>query len=171
MQCLNYRDLLITEQGRRDLEEELAAHRKLLRTRVASCPTIDARECGKSSGHRIPDTNDQEIASGNSRISKVSRILKEATIVPLPKQNDLLQIGLVAVLEHDPYGHSNESRVQQRLHVVGFEEGNCDSVPRKVSYDAPIICQFVGQEIGTTALIRIGNAMCEATLVSIEFPE
>lgn len=96
----------------------------------------------------------------NKKIADVSIQINCAEIIQYPANDQLLQIGHIAVLEFD----DGEER---KYEIAGFGESDLSVNPPKVEYLAPIVKKFIGAEINTSAKVEIGGKMREITLIEI----
>jgi transcription elongation GreA/GreB family factor len=81
-----------------------------------------------------------------------------------PTNDRFLQIGHIASLEFD----DGEEREYE---IAGFGESDLNATPQKIEYLAPIVRNFVGKEVDTTAKINIGGKVREITLIEISRKE
>ena len=96
----------------------------------------------------------------NKKIADVSLQINCAEIVQYPANNQLLQIGHIAVFEFD----DGEER---KYEIAGFGESDLSISPPRVEYLAPVVKKFVGKEINTSAKVEIGGKIREITLIEI----
>lgn len=96
----------------------------------------------------------------NNRIAQINAHINSAEVVGEPFDDEILQIGHVAILEFDD-GDERE------YEIVGFGESEIKATPPKVEYLAPVVCKFVGRSVGATAKVEIGGKVREITLVEI----
>lgn len=100
----------------------------------------------------------------NQRIADISKHISRVELVEDPINDEFLQIGHVASLEFD----DGEEREYE---IAGFGESDLGATPQKIEYLAPIVRNFVGKEVNTTAKVDIGGKVREITLVEISRKE
>ena len=96
----------------------------------------------------------------NKKIADVSLQINSAEIVQHPVNDQLLQIGHIAVFEFD----DGEER---KYEIAGFGESDLSINPPKVEYLAPIVKKFIGTEINTSVKVEIGGKIRGITLIEI----
>lgn len=96
----------------------------------------------------------------NKSIADISAQIRQAQIIQLPVSNESLQIGHIVKLELN----DEEEKI---FEIVGFGETNLEVSPPQIEYLAPIVNKFIGTEVGTTIVAKIGGKKQTITLVSI----
>ena len=96
----------------------------------------------------------------NKKIADVSLQINSAEIVQHPVNDQLLQIGHIAVFEFD----DGEER---KYEIAGFGESDLSINPPKVEYLAPVVKKFIGTEINTSFKVEIGGKIRGITLIEI----
>ena len=96
----------------------------------------------------------------NKSIADLNTQINRAKMVEAPTSDNILQIGHIAVLLLD----DEEDR---QYEIAGFGETDLNANPPKVEYLAPIVKNFVGEEVGTIASVEIGGKTRRIALVEI----
>lgn len=96
----------------------------------------------------------------NRRIADLNEQINHVKMVEFPTGDEFLQIGHIAVLLLD-------DEEERQYEIAGFGETDLNANPPRVEYLAPIVKNFIGKEIDTTANVKIGGKTRRIALVEI----
>lgn len=99
----------------------------------------------------------------NKQITDLNAILVSLVIVDMPKDCSVLTIGHIARLNVDGQ--------PKTIIVGGFNEGDTNADPPVLSYTAPLVAPFTGQEVGHEATIDLPGGKKVVVLESIELQQ
>lgn len=168
----SYVGALITRDGLRALEHKIRIESEELRESGVVNGDRNARGCGNSTSKRIIDEVTRQHDTKRIRIADFTKLRDEATVVDTPTTCDVLGIGLVGHFSLQSFHEDGTvARSEHKtIHVVGFNESDCDSTPQQLSYQAPLIASFIGQSTGWMEEVTIRKIEYEMTLDKITFP-
>lgn len=172
MQCQDFSSKTITQQGRGRLDAQIAEWRQSLADMRGKSSDRDARGAGNTgSGSKMQDeaTRQHNIVRGH--IDRLTRLRNHAQIAPVPKSRKTLRIGTIGVFLYQTKVGGKSCDVRKTYEIVGFEEGDCDSVPRKISYETPLAIAFLGAEVGTQELVHQDGKIRTVTMTAIRLPK
>lgn len=95
------------------------------------------------------------------QVAEIICEIEESRVVGLPKNNSILAIGHVATLRSD-------NNVVNEYVVAGFGETDLTTIPKKVSYDSPMITQFLKKSVGFSASVIVRGEPVVFTLEKIK---
>jgi transcription elongation GreA/GreB family factor len=99
----------------------------------------------------------------NTQIAEINEKINAMVIAPeAPVDTDRLRIGHVAVLD--------VGGKKKRYLVGGFEDSDAAADPPVISYLAPLIRPFIGQEVGDAQRVAVGGRTKQVTLQKIFLP-
>jgi hypothetical protein len=163
----SYSGAIITKDGKQRLAAEIHELEEKLRKSRQDNGDRNARRCGET-GNGMParDEVTRQHDTIRYRLEDRTRFYEQATVAEEPFQRDTLEIGCIARLRR----RSNGRWLYIHVHVVGLGETECDSTPRKLSYDAPLIAPFYAQRQGYEEEVTIGKVTRTYRLVGIYLP-
>jgi transcription elongation GreA/GreB family factor len=171
MQCLSFRDKFVTESGQHRLDQQIADWTKRLKRLQSESSDRQARDSGSTGGGmRMQDAATCEHESNRRLIDRLTLIRKQAQLVPVPIVLTHLRIGLPGVFEYRARVHGKPRRVQRIVEIAGYEDSDCDSVPRRVSYELPFAIAFLGATPGTKELVQLDGKVRQVKLLRILKP-
>lgn len=132
------REIILTQEGKEKLEQELHALETEKRAEVGERIRI-AREFGDISENSEYDDAKNEQAWLESRIAEINQILSNATIVEAPKRSNKVTIGSVVTVEL-----SNQT--ERVFTIVGMAEA--DASAGKISNESPVGAALLGAKRG-----------------------
>lgn len=133
------KDLVITQEGKEKLEEELQHLETVKRAEIGERIKV-AREFGDISENSEYDDAKNEQGMLEARIAEISHILSEATIANTPKRSTKVSVGSVVTLDMD-----GKERV---FTIVGGAES--DASAGKISNESPVGAALIGHKKGET---------------------
>lgn len=149
--------IYLTPDGRRKLEQELEHLRKVRRPQVAERIRL-AKEGGdltENAGYEEAK-NEQGFVEG--RIMTLEAMLRDATVLNEPCENDSVQMGShVTVTDAD-----GESSVFQ---IVGSAEA--DPLHGRISNESPVGQALMGHKVGDVVTVRTPGGNQRFTITSI----
>lgn len=170
--------VLLTERGKASLVAERDRLKTELRAIREARPTLDARSPGNSSGGtRMAGENARQEDLYLQRAEEIQHILRVAQIAPKPKGKETVQIGHIITLcyaawvEKTPGGPKTSRRTRRYYEIVGFREGDCDTTPARLCYEAGLAKHFVGESKGHKVLVRLDGEIRLVTLSNIKLPK
>lgn len=128
---------ILTEEGRKKLEEELHYLETEKRNEIGERIKV-AREFGDISENSEYDDAKNEQGMNEARIAEIMQILSEATVVNTPKRSNKINIGSTATVEM-----SGKERV---FTIVGGAEANVSE--GKISNESPVGAALIGHKKG-----------------------
>lgn len=171
MQCQGFRNKYITEAGQGRLDEQIADWAKRLKRLQSESSDRQARDPGSTGGGmRMQDAATCENESNRRLIDRLTLIRRQAQLVPIPNVLTHLRIGLSGVFEYRARVNGKPRRVQRLVEIAGYEDSDCDSVPRRVSYELPFAVAFLGATPGTSELVFLDGKVRQVTLLRILKP-
>ncbi|HRH55606.1 MAG TPA: hypothetical protein PK609_01945 [Candidatus Paceibacterota bacterium] len=163
--------IVITERGKNSFEAEQQKLKKNLLKDRKGRPDANARSAGSTGcGMRMQGENAREDDLNLERISVIQQILCTAQVAPEPENRSVVRIGHVITLMYRE-GSGKRKRVRKTYEIVGYQEGDCDTNPPRLSYLAELARQFMGQEIGHQAYVRMAGRLRFVTLTNIRKPK
>ncbi|MEK7100494.1 MAG: hypothetical protein AAB921_00145 [Patescibacteria group bacterium] len=166
-----YYGKFITTRGRIELDRQIEEWKAKLAESLKVNGSRATRGCDSSSnGH--PGTDSVAADHENMRriITDLTLLRSQATRAEPPASREVLRVDMVATLMYKTEGSSRNGReVRSQIHVVGFNESDCDSVPRKVCYEAALVRPFLGREVGAQAHVYIEGKVRLVTMTGIYF--
>ena len=96
----------------------------------------------------------------NSEVAELIKIIDTIQIVGIPAQNDTAEIGHVITLL---FGDG----IEKTYKVGGHGEGDLYGSPPRLSYTAPLISQFIGQQKGYSSIVLSGGKQHTVVLTNI----
>lgn len=172
MKCQDFSDKIVTIDGRQRLDEQIKEWKVSLADLRRKSPDRDARGAGNTGGGlKMQDeaTRQHNIVRGH--IDRLTCLRNRAKIAPMPTSRDTLRIGATGVFVYHTTAGGTSRNVRKTYEIVGFEEGDCDSVPRKISYETPLARAFLGATIGTRELVFQDGKIRTLTLAAIQLPQ
>lgn len=130
-------NFILTQEGKDKLEEELHYLETEKRAEIGERIKI-AREFGDISENSEYDDAKNEQGMMEARISEISRILSEATVVTTPKRSSKVNIGTTVTVEM-----GGKERV---FTIVGGAES--DAAAGKISNESPVGSALLGHKKG-----------------------
>ncbi len=131
------KDMILTQDGKIKLEDELHYLETVKRAEIGERIRI-AREFGDISENSEYDDAKNEQGMMEARISEISRILSEATVVTVPKRSSKVNIGSKVTVMMD-------GRERQFV-IVGAAES--DASEGKISNESPVGAALLGGKKG-----------------------
>lgn len=152
------KDYILTEEGKKKLEEELHFLENDKRAEIGERIKV-AREFGDISENSEYDDAKNEQAMVEARIAEVTRILGDATVVTVPKRSSKVNIGSVVTVDM-----GGKERV---FSIVGAAES--DVREGKISNESPVGAALLGHKKGdsVTAAGPTGRQI-SMTIIKIE---
>lgn len=132
-------NFILTQEGKDKLEEELRFLETEKRAEIGERIKV-AREFGDISENSEYDDAKNEQGMMEARISEISRILSEATVVTAPKRSSRVNIGSTVTV--DMGGR------ERTFSIVGGAES--DSAAGKISNESPVGAALLGHKKGDT---------------------
>lgn len=132
------REILLTEEGRDELREELEHLETVKRAEVGE-RIKSAREFGDISENSEYDDAKNEQAWVESRITEINQILANATVVEAPKRSNKVAIGNKVVVLID-------GKTEREFVIVGAAEA--DAAKGKISNESPVGAALLGAHKG-----------------------
>lgn len=170
--------VLLTTRGKASLVAERDRLKSELRTIRENRPSLDARSPGNtSSGTRMAGENARQEDLYLQRVEEIQHILSVAQTAPKPKGVKTVQIGHIITLcyaswvEKTPGGPKTSRRTRRYYEIVGFREGDCDTTPARLCYEAGLAKHFVGESKGHKVLVRMDGEVRPVTLTNIKMPK
>ena len=130
-------DFILTPEGREKLEEELHYLETEKRAEIGERIKV-AREFGDISENSEYDDAKNEQAMVEGRISEITHILSEATVVNTPKRSNKVNIGSTVTVDM-----GGKERV---FTIVGAAES--DIAANKISNESPVGAALIGRKKG-----------------------
>ncbi|MDR0350718.1 MAG: transcription elongation factor GreA [Coriobacteriales bacterium] len=152
------KDIILTPEGRKKLEEELHELETVKRAEIGERIKV-AREFGDISENSEYDDAKTEQAWMESRIAEITQILATATVVEVPKRSNKVSVGsVVAVLLADGSERS--------FTLVGAAEADISA--GRISNESPVGAALLGKKKGDTVKVETprGTVM-ELTILKI----
>ncbi len=167
MRLKSYVGAIITKEGKQRLAAEILELEGKLKKSRNDNGDRNARRSGDT-GNGMPARDEVSRQHDNIRYRLEDRTLfyEQATVAEEPFRRDTLEIGCVGRLRR----RSNGLWLYTHVHVVGLGETECDSTPRKLSYDAPLIAPFHTQRQGYEEEVTIGKVTRTYRLIAIYLP-
>jgi transcription elongation factor GreA len=151
------KELYITPEGLEKIKQELEELTNIKRPELAQ-RLRHAVEMGDLSENAdyIKAKEDQAFLEG--RIQELEFVVREAIVIEVQDQNDVVQIGSVVKISHaggDP----------ETYQLVGVTEAN----PRegKISHESPIGKALVGKHVGEMAVVQTPGGETELKILEI----
>lgn len=173
MRCVpNYSRAVITIEGLAKLRLEI----KNLEGRVAKLMQDSGDWSARSNtsfagGCQIPSCIDEEMQSLQNQINQKMALSLQATLAPDATSRERAAINTVIVLMYNTrQGKAHTYKRYCPHHIVGFEEGDCDSFPRRISYESGLARMFIGKRKGFKTMCRLDGKMRTVTLTAIHLP-
>ena len=132
------KEIVLTQEGREKLEQELLFLETEKRPQIGERIRI-AREFGDISENSEYDDAKNEQAWMEGRISEVSQILANATIVEAPKRSNKVSIGSVVTVEMTDGS-------ERTFTIVGAAEA--DAAGGRISNESPVGAALLGAKKG-----------------------
>ncbi len=150
-------DFILTEEGKKKLEEELHFLETVKRAEIGERIKV-AREFGDISENSEYDDAKNEQGLMEARIAEITRILSDATVVAAPKRST--KVGIGSVVTVDMKG------TERVFSIVGAAES--DVREGKISNESPVGSALLGKKKGetVTALGPSGKEI-EMTIIDI----
>ncbi len=168
MQCQCFKDKFVTAAGQHRLDRQIADWTKRLKRLQSESSDRQARDSGSTGGGmRMQDAATCENESNRRLIDRLTLIRKQAQLVPVPTERTRLRIGLAGVFQYWTRSKGKSRRVQRVVEIAGYEDSDCDSVPRRVSYELPFAIAFLGAAPGTKELVQLDGKVRQVTLIRI----
>ena len=139
-----HKEIVLTPEGREKLEAELLFLETERRTEVGERIRV-AREFGDISENSEYDDAKNEQAWLESRISEISQILSNATIVDTPKRSNKVSIGSVVTVEMS-------NNIERVFTIVGAAE--VDVTQGRISNESPVGQALIGSKKGDTITVE-----------------
>lgn len=130
-------NLILTPEGRQNLEEELHYLETEKRAEVGERIKV-AREFGDISENSEYDDAKNEQGMVEARIAEITRILSEATVVTASKRSNKVNIGSTVVI--------NQDGRERTFTIVGAAES--DVAAGKISNESPVGAALIGHKKG-----------------------
>ncbi|MBU1292827.1 hypothetical protein KJ819_02030 [Patescibacteria group bacterium] len=102
------------------------------------------------------------------RIERIQHILSAAQDAPVPRGRETVQIGHLITLTYALWENNTSRRVREMYEIVGFEEGDCNTTPMRLCYQADLAKHFLGEQKGHKVLVRIAGQARMVTLTNIK---
>lgn len=131
------KNMILTTEGRKQLEEELSYLENEKRAEVGERIKV-AREFGDISENSEYDDAKNEQGMVEARIAEISHILSEATVVTTPKRSNKVNIGSTVTVMM-----GGKERV---FTIVGAAES--DVAANKISNESPVGAALIGHKKG-----------------------
>lgn len=150
---------LITEEGRKKIQEELENRRTTLRQEIANA-IKEAKEQGDLSENAEYSEAKRHQSENESRIAELEAMLKEATVVAFDKSSsEKVQLGSKICVK-------NSSGKELEFQLVGSNE--VDPAMGKISNESPLGKAFLGKKKGDEAEVIIPNGKSRYKILSVE---
>jgi len=164
----NFSGVIISAEGKTAREAEQQDRNRKLR-RFLHDSTRDGHSTGSTNGIACPDEGTRQRELMEAGIQRLQAILAQAQVAPAPTSRKILAIGHYATftwLRRNPTRDGSD-RVRETYQIVGFEEGDCSTVPPKLSYQTDIPKAFLGGSVGDQETIYRNGKPILMTLTSI----
>ena len=154
-----HKDIALTVEGQRKLEEELN-FLETTRRREVGQRIKEAKEFGDISENSEYDDAKNEQAWVESRIIEINQILAHATVIASPKKSDKIVLGSRVELQDVENGET------QTYQIVGSAEA--DPGGKKISNESPVGQAIMGRKKGETVPVTLPSGrVLEYAIVSI----
>lgn len=172
MPLQSYRGALITREGLRALDDKILRHSNNLRDSIATNGDRNARGTGCSAARNMVDEVTRQHNTTRTLLEDVRRLRDEATVVDDPVSCEVLGIGHMGHFSFHTITEDGSITATEKklIHVVGFNEGDCDSIPQRLSYQAPLVASFVGRAVGWSEEVKLRGVDYEMVLDEIKLP-
>jgi transcription elongation GreA/GreB family factor len=161
MNLQSYKGARITPEGKAMYEARRTHLEQKLRRSITENADRGPRKCGETgNGVTAEDDVTRQHKSLRDQILDITILLRDARLVLPATSCKVAAVGTVITLlhyEHDEKDGGKTRDVRQQLLIVGYGEGDCDSVPRRVSYNSPLVAPFIGQSVGFQEEILLEN--------------
>lgn len=147
----------ITEDGKRELEEELQyliGQRAVIAQKIA-----DARDFGDLSENAEYDSAREEQGLVETRIAEIEDILQNAEIITAGPSNGTVQVGHVVEVA------VSGSKKTIKYHIVGSVEA--DPLEGKISDESPIGSALLGRRVGDKVSVDTPKGEMEYEIISV----
>ncbi|MFN8475005.1 MAG: transcription elongation factor GreA [Anaerolineae bacterium] len=158
---MSTKEVFLTPEGRRKLEEELDFLVNVRRPEVAQ-RIKEAKEEGDVSENAGYDEAKQQQGFLEGRIQQIEMILKTAKMIDEPSSTDRVQLGsTVTVVESD----GGESGPEETFRIVGSTEAN----PGKglISNESPLGKSLLNKTVGNEISVQTPGGVLQFKIVSI----
>ncbi len=96
----------------------------------------------------------------NTEVAQLIKIIEAIQVVGMPEQNDTAEIGHVITLLFS-------DGIEKIYEVGGYGEGDLCCSPPRLSYTAPLISQFIGQQKGHSTIVLLNGKQHSVVLAHI----
>jgi transcription elongation factor GreA len=152
------KDIILTPEGRKKLEEELHELETVRRAEIGERIKV-AREFGDISENSEYDDAKTEQAWMESRIAEVTQILSTATVVETPKRSNKVSVGNVVTVR---MGDGSE----RSFTIVGAAEADISA--GRISNESPVGAALLGAKKGDVVNVDTPKgATLEFTILKI----
>jgi len=138
------KDIVLTPEGRIKLEAELQYLETVRRAEVGERIRV-AREFGDISENSEYDDAKNEQAWLESRITEITQVINNATIVDAPKRSNKVSIGSVVTV-------TTSNGVERVFTIVGAAE--VDVSQGRISNESPVGSALLGSKRGDTVFVE-----------------
>lgn len=148
---------ILTEEGKRKLEEELEYLKTVKRKDVAK-KIEAAKEMGDISENAEYAAAKDEQAFMEARIAEIENLLHYSVLASTSGPRDAVMVGATAEVE-------DESKKRRAFTIVGYNEAN--PVEGKISNESPLGQALLGKRVGDSVTVDAPNGKKTYTIVAI----
>lgn len=143
------KEILLTREGMRKLEEQLE-HLKTVRRPEVAEQIKQARSFGDISENAEYDEAKNEQAKIEGEIATIENILRVAKIIDDGTVNtDVISIGSTVKVEN------SKTQNEMKFHIVGSAEA--DPVEQRISNESPVGNALLGHKVGDVVKVSVPN--------------
>ena len=152
------KEIFLTEEGKKELEEELSYLKTTKREEVTQT-LKDARALGDLSENSEYEQARTDQANLEKRIIEVEYTLEHATIISKVEDDGKVSIGCEVQLKYD-----GDEEIDTYT-IVGSQEA--DPFNNKISNESPIAAAILGKKAGDTVEVCSPDGMYKVSIVRI----
>ncbi|MCL2631641.1 MAG: transcription elongation factor GreA [Coriobacteriia bacterium] len=141
------KEIILTSEGKEKLEAELLELETVRRIEIGNRIRV-AREFGDISENSEYDDAKNEQARIEGRITEISQILANASLVELPKRQSRVVVGSNVTVQMD-------DGTERRLTIVDAAEA--DSSSGRISHESPVGAALLNHKKGDTVQFEAPN--------------
>ena len=149
----------ITAEGLKKLQERLDYCINVKRVEILE-RIKEARAQGDLSENSEYDQAREDQGFNEGEITELTQKIKNAVIIEVPTNNDIINLGSVVVLEDVEFGD------QETYTVVGTTEA--DPFNGLISNDSPVGAAVLGHKAGDVVVVNAPNGALEYKIVEIK---
>ena len=153
--------IFVTQSGYEALlkrKEELVAELRASQFDKGKAAAGDSNSWHDNAEYDVHARNEMMLAE---QVSEIMRLIESVSVVGDPESHKIVAVGHIITLQL-------QNGEKKRYEVGGYGEADLSRRPPKLSYNAPILCQFLGKPTGHRVTVSIRGEDSEYLLSEIQ---